>query len=94
LGKRLVILGAGESGTGCAILGLKHDYQVFVSDAGQIKENYKLELDIAKIAYEEGAHSEEFILNADVVIKSPGIPDKAEIIQKIKALNIQIVSEI
>lgn len=94
MGKRLVILGAGESGAGCAILALKQGYDVFVSDSGSIKEKYCQELDIARVVYEQNGHNEALILNADEIIKSPGIPDKADIIQKAKALNIPIISEI
>ncbi|MES2621565.1 MAG: UDP-N-acetylmuramoyl-L-alanine--D-glutamate ligase [Bacteroidota bacterium] len=92
--KRLVILGAGESGFGAAVLGMKQGYDVFVSDAGKIKANYKKLLEERKIKYEEGKHTEEKILNADLVMKSPGIPDKAEMVKKIRAKGIKVVSEI
>jgi UDP-N-acetylmuramoylalanine--D-glutamate ligase len=92
--KRIVILGGGESGAGCGILALKQGFDVFVSDSGMLKEKYCHELDAANVAYEQGKHTEELILNADEIIKSPGIPDKAEIIKKAKALNIPIISEI
>jgi len=92
--KRIVILGGGESGAGCGILALKQGFEVFVSDSGMLKEKYCHELDAANVAYEQGKHTEELILNADEIIKSPGIPDKAEIIKKAKALNIPIISEI
>jgi UDP-N-acetylmuramoylalanine--D-glutamate ligase len=92
--KRIVILGGGESGAGCGILALKQGFDVFVSDSGMLKEIYSKELDEANVTYEQGKHSEELILNADEIIKSPGIPDKAEIIKKAKALNIPIISEI
>ncbi len=94
MAKRIVILGGGESGAGCGILALKQGFDVFVSDSGMLKEKYCLELDVAHVAYEQGKHTEELILNADEIIKSPGIPDKAEIIKKAKALNIPIISEI
>lgn len=92
--KRIVILGAGESGVGCAILAQKMGYEVFVSDYGQIRPNYEDELKSYDIPYEMGQHSEDKILNADIVMKSPGIPDKAAIIQKIKNKHIPIVSEL
>jgi len=91
---RIVILGAGESGVGAALLAKQHGYDVFVSDGGTIKENYKKELEDNKIDFEEAKHTEEKILNADEVVKSPGIPDKNELIKKIKAKNISIISEI
>ena len=94
MAKRIVILGGGESGAGCGILALKQGFDVFVSDSGMLKEKYCHELDAANVAYEQGKHTEELILNADEIIKSPGIPDKAEIIKKAKALNIPIISEI
>lgn len=92
--KRLVILGAGESGLGTAVLGVKQGYEVFVSDGGKIKDNYKAQLKEWKIEYEEAKHTEEKILNADVVMKSPGIPEKAEMVKKIRKQGIKIVSEI
>lgn len=92
--KRLVILGGGESGVGTAILGKKKGYDVFVSDFGKIKDNYKEVLIINGIKWEEETHTENKILNADVVMKSPGIPDKSGIVKKIKEKNIPIVSEI
>ena len=92
--KRLVILGGGESGVGTAILGKKKGYDVFVSDFGKIKSNYKEVLGLHKIEWEDEKHTEELILNADVVMKSPGIPDKAPIVQKLLEKNIQVISEI
>ncbi|MBS1486973.1 MAG: UDP-N-acetylmuramoyl-L-alanine--D-glutamate ligase [Bacteroidetes bacterium] len=92
--QRAVILGAGESGTGAALLAHVQGYDVFVSDQGTIKEKYKSELASKAIAWEEGKHSEEKILSADVIVKSPGIPEKAEIIKKAKAKNISIIDEI
>lgn len=92
--QRLVILGGGESGVGTAILGKKKGYDVFVSDYGKIKDNYKEVLTINGIKWEEETHTENKILNADIVMKSPGIPDKSGIVKKIKEKNIQIVSEI
>jgi len=91
---RLVVLGGGESGVGTAILGKKKGYDVFVSDFGKIKENYKEVLTINKIAWEEKKHTEELILNADVVMKSPGIPEKSPIVQKLIEKNIPVISEI
>ncbi len=73
---RLVVLGGGESGVGTAILGKKKGYDVFVSDFGKIKESYKEVLVNNGIAFEDEQHTEELILNADVVMKSPGIPEK------------------
>ena len=91
---RLVILGGGESGVGTAILGKKKGYDVFVSDFGKIKENYKEVLTINKIAFEDEKHTEELILNADVVMKSPGIPEKSPIVKKLLEKNIPVISEI
>jgi len=91
---RLVVLGGAESGVGTAILGKKKGYDVFVSDFGKIKENYKEVLIINGIAWEEGTHTEDLILNADVVMKSPGIPDKSPIVKKLKEKGIKVISEI
>jgi UDP-N-acetylmuramoylalanine--D-glutamate ligase len=91
---RLVILGGGESGIGTAILGKKKGYDVFVSDFGKIKENYKEVLIINEIAWEEEKHTEDLILNADVVMKSPGIPDKSPIVKKLLTKGIPVLSEI
>jgi len=92
--KRIVILGGGESGVGAAILAKKQNFDVFVSDFGEIKQNYKDILIKYKIDFEEKQHSENLILNADEIVKSPGIADKVEIIKKIKSKNINIISEI
>ena len=92
--KRLVILGAGERGVGTAILGIKKGYDVFVSDFGKIKDHYKEVLVINGVTWEEEQHSEELILTADIVMKSPGISDKSPIVQKIKDKNIPVISEI
>jgi UDP-N-acetylmuramoylalanine--D-glutamate ligase len=89
-----VILGAGESGVGAAILARKQGYNVFVSDLGKIKPHYRQILEQFGIAWEEGTHSPEKIAGAAIVIKSPGIPDKAQIIQEVKRYNIPVVSEI
>ena len=91
---RLVILGGGESGVGTAILGKKKGYEVFISDFGKIKGNYKEVLIINGIAWEEQKHTEDLILNADVVMKSPGIPDKSPIVKKLIEKGIPVLSEI
>ena len=91
---RLVILGGGESGVGTAILGKKKGYDVFVSDFGKIKGNYKEVLIINGIAWEEEKHTENLILNADVVMKSPGIPEKSPIVKKLFEKGIPVISEI
>lgn len=90
----IVILGAGESGVGAAILALKKGHIVFVSDKGQIKEQYKAELKQHGIPFEEGQHDHEFILGADLIIKSPGIPDKAPLLQEILQKGLPVISEI
>jgi UDP-N-acetylmuramoylalanine--D-glutamate ligase len=92
--KRIVVLGAGESGSGAAVLAKKQGFDVFVSDLSEIKASYKSLLDEYHIAWEEKQHSEDKILNADEVIKSPGIPDKAPLIKKIVTSGISIISEI
>lgn len=92
--QRLVILGAGESGAGTAILGLKQGYEVFVSDFGSIKPQYKQMMDEAGVPYEEGQHTEALILNATEVVKSPGIPLTAPIVVKLKEQGTPILSEI
>jgi UDP-N-acetylmuramoylalanine--D-glutamate ligase len=91
---RTVILGGGESGAGAAVLAKKEGLDVFVSDSSSIKDKYKKIFDKYQILYEENQHTEEKILNADEVIKSPGIPDKAPIIRKIIECKIHIISEI
>ena len=92
--KRLVILGAGESGVGTAILGKAKGYDVFLSDFGKIKNHYKELLTTEEFSWEEEGHTEALILNADVVMKSPGIPDKAPIVQKLIEKGISVISEI
>lgn len=92
--KRLVVLGAGESGCGAAILGKVKGYEVFVSDMGAIKPDYKALLDKEGIAYEDGQHTESLILNADEVIKSPGIPENAPMIVKLREQGTPVISEI
>ena len=91
---RIVILGSGESGVGSAVLAKQKGFDVFVSDKGEIKEKYKKELQEYSIEFEEGKHSEEKILNAAEVIKSPGIPEKTEMVQKIISSKIPVISEI
>jgi len=93
-GLRLAILGAGESGVGAAYLAQQQDYDVFVSDFGAIADNYKQQLTDWKIPFEEKQHTEDAILNAVEVIKSPGIPEKTPIIKKIKEKGIPVISEI
>lgn len=92
--QKIVILGAGESGTGAAVLAMQQGFDVFVSDNSIIKDKYKLILDAHKIAWEEGQHTKQKILLADEVVKSPGIPDKVDIIQEIITHKIKIISEI
>ena len=94
MSKRIVILGAGESGAGAAVLAKAKGFEVFVSDKSSIKPKYKELLDLHAIAWEEGQHTEADILNADEIIKSPGIPDKAPIIQALKRQGTPIISEI
>lgn len=91
---RLVILGAGESGVGTALLGKKEGYEIFVSDFGSISEKYQQILNDEKIEWEQQQHTESKILNADVVVKSPGIPDKAPIVKKLHEKGIKVISEI
>ncbi len=91
---KIVILGAGESGVGTAILGKKKGFEVFVSDSGKIKKKYKQVLLHHEINWEEEVHSETLILTADIVMKSPGIPENSAIVLKLKKEGIKIVSEI
>jgi UDP-N-acetylmuramoylalanine--D-glutamate ligase len=90
----MVILGGGESGTGAAVLGKRLGYAVFLSDKGALKDENRKELKALDIEFEEGRHSNEKILDATLVIKSPGIPDKAPVIQMLKEKGIPIISEI
>ena len=92
--QRLVVLGGGESGVGTAILGKKQGYDVFVSDFGRIKDNYREVLKLYEIKWEDEKHTEDLILNADVVMKSPGIPEKAPIVKKLLEKGIPVISEI
>lgn len=92
--RKIVILGAGESGVGAAVLAKQKGYEVFLSDFGEIKEKYKNVLLKNEIAWEEKGHSEELILEADLVVKSPGIPDSAPIVQKLIQSSVKVISEI
>ena len=92
--KRIVILGAGESGVGAAALAKKEGFDVFVSDMSAITPHYKAMLDERGISWEEGHHTEDLILNADEIIKSPGIPETAPLVRKAVAAGIPIISEI
>ncbi|MBO7468116.1 MAG: UDP-N-acetylmuramoyl-L-alanine--D-glutamate ligase [Bacteroidaceae bacterium] len=92
--KRIVVLGAGESGAGAAVLAKVKGFDVFVSDMSAIKETYKQQLESYGIAWEEGHHTESLILNADEVVKSPGIPNDAPIIKKLREKQIPVISEI
>ena len=92
--KRLVILGGGESGVGTAILGKKQGFEVFVSDKGAIQAVYQEVLNKYGIEWEQLQHTEAKILNADLVMKSPGIPDKVELVKQIHAQGIPVISEI
>ena len=91
---KIVVLGAAESGAGAAVLAKKEGFEVFVSDMGTIKDKYKKLLDDHHIEWEEGHHTEERILDADEVVKSPGIPDEAPMVQKLIARGTHIISEI
>ena len=92
--KKLVILGAGESGVGTALLAKQKGYAVFVSDGGAIKANFQKELEDGGIEFESGSHNVERILAADEVMKSPGIPEKNEMVKAIRAKGIPVISEI
>ena len=91
---RLVILGAGESGIGAALLAKQQGFEVFVSDGGIITPEYKNELALHTIDFEEGIHSKEKILNASIIVKSPGIPEKNELVMEIRKSGIELISEI
>ena len=94
MNNRLVILGAGESGVGAAILGKSKGHEVFVSDAGAIQQKFAKELEQQQIEFEENGHSEDLILNADLVVKSPGIPDHVSIVQQLANKGVDVISEI
>ena len=91
---RIVVLGAGESGAGAAVLAKKQGFDVFVSDMSAIKPKYKEMLSVRGIPFEEGHHTEPLILNADEIIKSPGIPEQAPLVQEVRRRRIPIISEI
>jgi len=93
-GKKLVILGGGESGAGTAILGVKEGFEVFVSDKGIIKDQYKSVFNGLKIDWEEETHTDARILDADLVMKSPGIPDTVAIVKQLEEKGIPVISEI
>ncbi|GAA4303421.1 UDP-N-acetylmuramoyl-L-alanine--D-glutamate ligase [Compostibacter hankyongensis] len=92
--KHIVILGAGESGAGAALLAQQQEYDVFVSDGGPIAAAFVRELEENNIRYEQGGHTEALVLKADEVVKSPGIPEKASIMKKIREAGIPVISEI
>lgn len=94
MSNRMVILGGGESGAGAALLAKQHGYEVFLSDSGSLKDVYKKELEANGISFEEGGHTEERVLAADEIVKSPGIPEKNELVKKIRAKGIPVISEI
>src|SRR5438552_4970305 len=92
--KRMVILGGGESGVGAALLANQQGYDVFLTEGSSLKEVYRSELQTAGIEYEENQHTEEKILLADEITKSPGIAEKNELVKKIREKGIGIISEI
>ncbi|WP_421764744.1 UDP-N-acetylmuramoyl-L-alanine--D-glutamate ligase [Ekhidna sp.] len=94
MNERIVILGGGESGVGAAILAQQKGYEVFLSDGGNLASERRRALKSQKIDFEEGGHSEELILNAVLVVKSPGIPDSAPLVKKLVAKHIPVISEI
>ncbi len=91
---RLVVIGAAESGVGAAVLASKKGFDVFVSDRGKIKDEYKKTLESYSILFEEGGHTYDNILNANEVVKSPGVPENSELLKKIREVNIPVISEI
>jgi UDP-N-acetylmuramoylalanine--D-glutamate ligase len=94
MSQRLTILGAGESGVGAARLAMQKGWQVFLSDSGKLKEPHRMALVALKVDFEEGTHTLERILQSDLVVKSPGIPDKAEVIKELRKAGIPVISEI
>jgi UDP-N-acetylmuramoylalanine--D-glutamate ligase len=94
MSQRLTILGAGESGVGAARLAMQKGWQVFLSDSGKLKEPHRMALVALKVDFEEGTHTLERILQSDLVVKSPGIPDKAEVIKELHKAGIPVISEI
>ncbi|MBM3453861.1 MAG: UDP-N-acetylmuramoyl-L-alanine--D-glutamate ligase [Bacteroidetes bacterium] len=93
-GKHIVILGAGESGLGATLLALKKEWNVFVSDAGKVKEEFRIQLQNLGVEWEEGRHDEERILTCDLVVKSPGIPNTISLIEALRGKGIPVISEI
>src|SRR5258705_11644374 len=94
MSKRFVILGGGESGVGAAVLAKKHGYEVFLSDKSSLKNEFRNELKNAGIDFEEGQHTESKILNADEVMKSPGIPENTGIVKMVRKKGIDVISEV
>ncbi|MGI9158850.1 MAG: UDP-N-acetylmuramoyl-L-alanine--D-glutamate ligase, partial [Saprospiraceae bacterium] len=94
MAQKLVILGAGESGTGAAILAKRTGYKVFLSDQNPIKPAFLEKLEAAGIEYESGCHSMDRILEADLIVKSPGIPEKSELMQAVRQKGIPVIGEI
>jgi UDP-N-acetylmuramoylalanine--D-glutamate ligase len=92
--ERMVILGGGESGVGAALLAARRGYDVFVSDGGRMKDEYRQTLTVNQISFEEGGHTDTRILNANEIMKSPGIPEKNELVKKIRSKGIPVISEI
>src|SRR5688572_5116713 len=92
--KRLVILGGGESGVGAALLAKQQGYDVFLSDESSLKNEYRNELELAGIKFEEGLHTASKILAADEVVKSPGIPEKADMVKMVRHAGLTVISEI
>ena len=90
----MVILGGGESGVGAALLAKQQGYDVFLSDGSSLKENYRNELQTAGISFEEGGHDEALVLQADEIVKSPGIPEKNDLLKAIRKKKIPVISEI
>ncbi len=91
---KVIVLGGGESGVGSAVLANVLGYSVFLSDAGQLKQEFKEQLDVLEIRYEEGGHSKSEFTNADLVVKSPGIPDDASVVTEFVKLGVPVISEI
>ncbi len=94
MNKKLGILGAGESGTGAALLGKKQGYSVFVSDSGKIKTKYLDQLEDMGISWEEGKHSNDYLMSCDLIVKSPGIPDSIQLVKDLRKAGIRVISEI
>lgn len=94
MSEKIIILGAGESGTGSAVLGARRGYDVFLSDAGAVKEKYVQVLNENSIDFEQGGHDKARVLSASLIIKSPGIPEKAEIVKEVRKKKIPVISEI